>query len=303
MSSLKIVRKLEPEEVAKNRSLIAPNIFISVRFRSRVDLFARLDVVADGIRAWKSIHQILRANVVKQADDEFYFAVDENSSVNRNLENIQFLRLKFGGESKKPVDVDLISELISTKYAADRIDFEKTPDELLWRMALVEMREFDGLGVYELHWFFHHIIGDGFSAKESLFLLLDLILRKLKGDEPLGKQVEMGIYPGTRKMFEREIELIAAELSDHKPQERAPSRRPGFIDRDRAVREAFESLEDEIKSVIDRIDDFELLDLNHNQTTVYASRAQLIDALRSENHQKLRRVSISEQDFLRLKAK
>lgn len=284
-NNYQVLRKLENAEVAKNRTLFGPNVLVTIRFRSRLNLFERLDKVRAGIVAWKSMHRFLRAKVVSK-DDGLYFVVDENSSANRNLENVQFLRLR--KSSTKNIDSEFLYDLVIEKFISEMINCEGE-HELLWRLALLELDN----QRYELLWQFHHIIGDGLSAKENITLLLSLISKSLR-DEQI-EPIDLGLYPGTGKLFEKEIRSLG-EIA-----EREPVLRPAFVDPDRARETSGSSLE-KYAGILNEIDHFELIDLNRNGET-YATRDQLIEFSKSSSYQKPKRFIIHKNEFLKLQKK
>lgn len=298
MENLKILRRLEGRDVGKNRSIFAPNVLISFRFRSSVDLSARLEDVRAGIRAWKSMHPLLRAKVIKmgETDEDFYYVIDENSSANRNLKNFQFLRVNYldkgtDGDRLVPSE-ELLYELMFENYMSEKIDCEREHD-LLWKLCFIELRKNENEIVYELFWYFHHMIGDGISAKENGLLLLELIEKSLKGEacEP----IDYGMYPGSEKLFEREIASTATNPV------RDLSQRPEFVKSDEAIRHAAESLNKYFRSP-DEIRDFELVDLNHDGRK-YASFGELVELSRTKSNHKPKRCVIDQPEFLRLQKK
>ena len=128
MENLIVLRKLENGEIAKNRTLYGPNVLLTSRFRSKIDLFAHLDKLRAGIKAWKSRNKILRSKVIKQGDD-FYYTIDESSPVNQNLENIKFLRVQYRDKSElreKLVNEDLLYDLLNETFILDPIDCDLT---------------------------------------------------------------------------------------------------------------------------------------------------------------------------------
>lgn len=298
MENLKILRRLEDRDVGKNRSIFAPNVLISFRFRSSVDLSTRLEDVRAGIRAWKSMHPLLRAKVIKmgESDKDFYYAIDENSSANRNLENFQFLRVNYldsGNHADRLTpSEELLYELMFENYMSDKIDCERE-HELLWKLCFIELRKDENEIVYELFWYFNHMIGDGISAKENGLLLLELIEKSVKGEaiEP----VDYGMYPGSEKLFEREIASTATNPV------RDVSQRPEFVNSDEAIRHAASSLDKYFRN-LDEIRDFELVDLNHGGRK-YASFRELVEFSRTKSNHKPKRCVIDQTEFIKLQKK
>ena len=186
MEDLKVLRKLETYELNKNRGVIATTCIITLRIRSKIDLFADLGKLRDAIQTFKKMHVLLRAKVVK-IEDDFHFVIDENSSMNRNLENVHFLRIKSNLNdpelAKSLIDDHLLLYLILEKTISELFDCEK-PHESLWKLIILEINNSsDNERVYEFVWNFHHIIADGISVKANFPYLLNIIDKTLKGEE------------------------------------------------------------------------------------------------------------------------
>ena len=288
-----IIRKLESREIVKNRTLFGPNILLTTRFRSKVDLYANLDKVRIGIQSWKSMNRILKSKVIKQGDD-FYYAIDENSSVNQNLENVKFLRLQYRNKSefRKPLNENLLYDLVNEMFILDFIDCEKEHN-ILWRMAFIEMKTDGNEFVYELFWHVNHIIVDGLSSKENFILLLSVIAKSLSGEE-IGNE-DFGIYPGTEKLFEKEIK------STVNLPERSPVHKPDFIDPVKAKLHSKSSL-DRYFLDIQEVEDFQLIDLNRDGQ-IYTDLTELVKVSREKSFQKPKRFIIYEQEYLKLSKK
>lgn len=296
MENLKVIRKVIASEIGKNRTIFGPNAVITMRIRSRLDLFERLDQVRAGIHAWKSMHQFLRAKIVPK-DEDFYYVIDEDSSANRNLENIKFLRVQKRQENgpKKQIDdeEEFLYELVFEKYNSDLIDCEKEHD-LLWRLAFLELPPKDNLFGYEIYWVFNHLIGDGCSVKENMLLLLSLIEKSMKGEtiEP----VDFGVYPGNGKLFEAEISAIG------ETNQIEPVVKPSFVDPAQARISSSTSINKYFTS-LDEIDDFDLIDLNRNGGERYATRNELIQFSQTTSYEKPKRFVITQDRFLKLQKK
>lgn len=248
MSSYTVLRKLEQNEVNKNRSGVGPNITTSCRFRSKVDLFSRLDSVREAIHKWKQTNVFLRSKVAK-IDGDLYFVLDEKSSANINLENVHFLRIK-----GKPVDDDgkTIFNLVMEKIEMDWINVEKEHG-LMWRLVLLEVKHDAAhqTTIYELIWQWHHIMGDGISCKLNHLLLLETIQKSLRGEKI--ELRDSGLYQGTWTIFDPEAKLITSRA----PQSKAY--RTEFSEPEKA--KLHSSLTHENISLGEN---FELVDLNHD---------------------------------------
>lgn len=258
MENLKILRKLELGEKIVNGIPVAPNTIRTMRLRSQIDLYAHLDQLKSAFHTWKKAQKLLRAKVV-HCDDDYYFAIDENSSANKNLENVHFLRINSKLEpelNKLLVHDGLVIELMVEKCASEVINFDKNP-ELLWQFFVIEMNndKKDGVYVYEMIWHITHMIADGVCMKENLLLLLDIIYRSIEFksiDIP-----DFGFYAGTSKIFERELSAGPNYL------ENTPKIfKPSFLDRERARKSAQTIYDRYFESKSDEQLDFQLFDLN-----------------------------------------
>ena len=137
-----VLRKLEMGEIMVNRIPAAQNTFRSLRLRSKIDLFAHLDQLREAIHIWKSTQKFLRSKVVKQNED-YFFAIDEDSSANKNLENVHFLRINSNLDSdlnKTLIDHGVLVELAIEKCASELILIDNNP-ELLWQLLVIEMKK------------------------------------------------------------------------------------------------------------------------------------------------------------------
>ena len=276
MESQKILRKLEIGEVNKNSSGLAANFMITVRLRSKIDLFADLNKLRDAIQTFKKMHPLLRAKAEK-INDEFHFTIDENSSANQNLENVHFLRII----NENPVDDGFIFDRITEKCFYEWIDIQKEPD-LLWRLIFLEIK---GEFTYEIFWQVNHIIADGLSVKENILLLLNIIEKKIRSEDV--NPTDFGLYQGSAKVFEPEI----SSITDRKAQPVAY--KPGFIDPVKAKLNSTSF----INKVIDGISHFDLFDLNSNRS--YATFDELID-IPKRSQCKPKKFMINENTYLKL---
>lgn len=290
-NTVRILRKLENGELSKNRGGYGPNFIITIKLKGHVNLFDNLESVRNAIRAWKSMHDILRAHVIKREDGDFYFAVDENSAVNKNLENIQFLRVRYPSDKNlKSLDESLLYELLFEKYMFKQIDVDE-PNDILWKLGLVEMQPTsEGEFVYEIFFLIHHIIGDGLSAKENMLLLLNLIEKSIKGESIESR--DFGVFPGNARVFEQEI----SSMRD-KP-EQTPVLKPDFVDPAQARLHSSTTLKEKFPN-LDESEEFEIVDLNRDGN-VFATFSQLVKLSREESYQKPKQMIIEEDRFLKL---
>lgn len=290
-----ILRKLDRIEINKNRTIFGPNVISTLRFRSKCDLFAKLDDLKSAIRSWKSMHKILSAKVIKH-DESFYFAIDENSSVNRNLENVRFLRAQnLHNGSVASINKEFIYQLVFEKELSEVINFEK-PHDFLWRLCFVELEQSNQKErqefVYEIFLYIHHSIVDGLSAKENMILLLSLIKKKIKGDQIEPK--DFGVYPGTVDIFQREI----SSLDPNRPY-RDLVTKPDFVDPAQAKLHSMEILNGLLEKSQINVEDYELVDLKNGQN--YGTLSELVRISREVGTQKPKRFKIPEDQFLKLK--
>lgn len=292
MNELKILRKLEDAEIEKNRSPISPNFMITSRINSEIDLFANLDRVCEAIQAWKSMHPFLQSKVIKSGDKEevkkeYFFALNTESTTNRNLENVQFLRLR----DQIDIDDDKLYDLVVEKYVSETIDIEKD-HELLWSMLFLELKpRHDGKFAYEVIWSVHHIIADGMSAKANMLILLSLIEKCLKS-EPIEPQY-FGIFPGKHSLFESEINLsIQKQSTNANTTKYTKAIKPDFM---KLVQTESECLSRVISEVEKKWEDVELIDVRSGRS--FASLAQLSSFSREKSHIKPKRFEIPEDMF------
>lgn len=289
-----IVRKVDGRELATNRASFGSNLMMTLRFRTSrpVDLFAstqRLNQVREAIHAWKSMHRLLRAQVIHTYDSQsYYFVIDESS--NQNLEkNVKFLRVKHNRNRSKfsrPVNENLVYELLFERLISDRIDFND--NTLLWRLALVELKQDGDELVYELFWSVHHAIADEPSMRENLRLLLELIETSVRGGQIEPR--EFDVYPGDMSGDEEEPKPVV-------------SIQPEFVRPSQAIVHASQSLDRFFTSVVDEIDEFEMIDVNANNYVVYASFAQLVEFASKSSVQKPKRFVVYESEYSKLRKK
>lgn len=278
MENLKVLRKLESNEVCQN-SGIAPNTLRTVRLRTRLDLFAHLDRLRWAFSELKRSQPLLRAKVVSQNGD-FYFAIDEDSSVNRNLENVHFLRIDSRLDehlSKVLVGENLLVELVLEKLANEMIDIEQ-PHDILWKFVIIEVKNDDEEGefVYEFIWHIAHLIADGVSMSRNFVLLLDLIHRSITGGGDDGSLAEQPVFAGSETIFEDEFNKAPGL-----PKNMAVTPKPEFLDPKIArehSRSTYDSFFESAKSL-----DFDLIDLNSSTTRRFASLAEMIQISRQVN--------------------
>lgn len=229
MENLKILRKLEIGEEMMNRFGFGMNTIRTLRLRTRIDLFAHLDRLKPAIHAWKSSQPILRAKVVRQDDDGLFYAIDENSSANRNLENVHFLRIRSRCDdnntdlNKVLIDENLLIELVVEKCGSEVIDIDK-PHDLMWQLVVIEMKQEAGEFVYEFIWHISHVITDGTSMSKNFVRLLDLIHRSIHS-KPIDETIDFGVFRGTEALFGEEI-----QLSPGFPPDPPVLPRPAFLD-------------------------------------------------------------------------
>lgn len=264
------LRKLESSEVAWSQMESVSNTIRTLRLRTgHLDLFARLDRLKSAIHTWKRSQPFLRANVA-HLDDDYYYVIDEDSSANRNLENVHFLRVESRVDdelNRVLVDEGLIVELAVEKCANELININKNP-ELLWQMLIIEMnRNEEGEFVYEFVWHVSHIIADGISMSKNFTLLLDVIYRTITSDVPV-ELPDYGVYAGTEKIFAKEFSMKPAPPVNNQPPRFVL---PEFLDRDRA-RKNSQTIYD--KYFEGKQLDFELIDLNTNES--YVTLTELI---------------------------
>lgn len=287
MDSYKVLRKLEIIEVMKNRLPIASNVISTLRLATnRVDLFAHLDQLKQAVHTWKSTQPFLRAKVVPK-DGDFYFVIDENSSANRQLENVHFLRIRSNLDAsltKKLIDENLVLDLALEKSLSEIINFDNNPD-LLWNLSIIEVSSF----TYELVWQISHVISDGVSIKENYLLLLDLIQRAIRL-QSMPTPVDYGVNAGTMRIFEKERNSAPGFPTD------VPKIfRPDFVQPE-VSRKAIETKYDSIfgGKLPDQLD-FELYDLNSSKT--YLTLVDAIRLGREMNNMKPVRFDIPKETF------
>lgn len=272
----KVVRKLEVGEKLMNRIGIAANCFRSMRVRTRgIDLFAHLDKLKSAVRMWKQSHAFLSAGIVKQGED-CYYVIDENSSMNRDLANVHFLRIKSQLDedlSKPLVDENLLIELVTEKCASEIILVDDQP-EILWRLLVVEIKRGS---VYEFVWQINHIISDGMSMSKNFIRLLDLIHRSIKSI-PI-ETVDFGVYAGTEKIFAKELSAPLDEPKDVWP----PASKPEFLDPEKSKANS-QAHYDRFFSgkTKHELDKFNLIDLNSSERC-FATLTELIQISRQVN--------------------
>ena len=264
---MELIRKLDEKERIKIRSGACENFAATFRLRSQIDLFEREEDVKKAIQTWKKFHKILRARIV-ESEKELYFALNESSSANLNLENVHFIRIK----SEKHVENVLVYNLVLEKCFVEAIDVKS---ELLWRMIFLEVEEC----VYEVIMQFHHIICDGISANKNFLLLLEILEKTLKSEKIDVK--EIGVYPGTIELFEQEIKSIKKRL------EIPRITRPNFIDPDRAKRTSFDHNFPNIDGI-----DFDLIGANSGK--LFAKSDELYHLSKSISNMKVKRFIISQ---------
>ena len=266
---MELIRKLDEKERIKIRSGACENFAATFRLHSRIDLFEREEDVKQAIQTWKQFHKLLRAKIVElDGEEELFFALNESSPANVNLENVHFIRIK----SEKHVENKVIYNLVLEKCFVEAINVKS---ELLWRMIFLEVEEC----VYEAIMQFHHIICDGISANKNFILLLEILEKTLKSEKMDVKEV--GVYPGTIELFDQEIKSIKKRL------EIPRITRPNFIDPDRAKRTSFGHNFPNIDGI-----NFDLIEANSGK--LFAKSDELFHLSKSISNMKVKRFIISQ---------
>jgi hypothetical protein len=294
MENLTVLRKLETYELNKNRVQTATNCMLTLRLRSKINLFANLGKLRDAIQTFKKMHVLLRAKVVK-IEDDFHFVIDENSSMNRNLENVHFLRIKSNLNdpelAKSLIDDHLLFDLIIEKTISELFDCEK-PHESLWKLIILEINNTsDNERVYEFVWNFHHIIADGISVKANFPYLFNVIDKTLKGEDVEIK--EYGMYPGTTHLFEKEMN---SEVKNSEPLPKIFV--PEFVNPDKAKISSQTFVDKYLSGKDVNQLDFELIDLNSGST--FSTLAQLVHISKEISNNKPINLVIDEDKFVKL---
>jgi hypothetical protein len=272
------IRKLDNIEKLVNRRHTAQNFISTFRVGSKVDLFENgLNTLKNAIRKWKNMHKFLRANVVclDAQKDEFAYSIDENSTANVDLTNVHFVRFK--SDNKERID-ELIEQfevlLFEKCHTVDLIEFERHPDDLLWRLIFIEYpssdKEFPFS--YEILTQYHHMISDGSCCYINFVQLLNAIDSEFgnRTYEEIEKLRDRDVYAGSEKYFQEKEPKFAPYLGLPK----LP--RPSFVDPNRAKSTSYK--EPELISDLKKI---EIVNVESN--TPFVSVEELLEISKSSN--------------------
>lgn len=302
METQYFLRKLEDIELTVNRQQCSSNAFMTMKVSShQLDLFANIDQLKSAIHAWKQTQPLLRSTVVSRKNNEFYFAIDETSSANTNLENVHFLRINPNPDSalaKILVDDQILVELVLEKCASELIDFEKHPNDLLWRLFIIELKkEPNDRFSYEFVWHINHAIADGVSMSRNLSLLLDLIHKSIK-NRPIEPLNDFGVFVGRKKLFEKEQKLAEDKLIGS-PLEMPRITKPNFLDPAKARNNSRTRFTESLLAgwSLDKLDQIQLVDLNRGQCCCLVTLGQLVRISHDVSNFKRNKFEISDETF------
>lgn len=141
-----ILRKLGPSERGFCFRETFKNVTTAVRIKSKIDLFKDLDKFKQSVKQWKQMHSFLRANIVFSNDQtDLFYALNETSSVNVNLENVHFLTLtpnnrvaqNLNTAERENLNQDL-QTLFLEHSLSDLVDVHMN-SELLWKLFVLDI--------------------------------------------------------------------------------------------------------------------------------------------------------------------
>lgn len=274
---MKVLRKLDKNELVKSQGGAGTNFVSTYRIRSKLDLFSKHQSVSllKSIHTWKSMHKFLQSKI-NLIDQDYCFVLNEDAPALVNLENVYFLRII--SDTNRGEFENSITNLVIEKCFHELIDFKS---EYLWRIILIEFDQTsDGEFIYELVLQLHHAIADGLSTNANIVLLLDIIQRTINGEEI--EKREFGVFPGTDVLFEKEAKSIEKRLNT--PNVFWPS----FVDIKREKSASFNQKYKDLENV-----NFELLDVLTNK--IYAKSSDLYFISRELSTVKPNRFCINEE--------
>lgn len=281
-------------------------IYRTVIVSSDLDLYANMDTVKAGIRAWKEQNPLLRSIVTKNPNGsgnifvifpfifivtfilkmifkikENYFAFKSPVNSQNEFENIKFL--KYNSNHKQEYGFDEIWKLLveheTTLYSED--------DSLLWRLTFFNIKH---QGTHKHHYAiimtYNHCIMDGRSSYNSILQLLAFIENiHTKTYKPEEHTVVTDILPSKEEIFKNRPRMVPEQfLGD------IYLKTPAFFDKLKAQDSAFIPLkyltaEEEDKGMI----------YNHDNTP-YMSVKSLVEVSKTINS-KFRTMVISPKDL------